>query len=326
MTDETPDPRIFPALRLLERKAPPMLYGKEAYFHAPIPLPAEENPLVPSWTWHRLGETPSDAETITVDTNGAFLGALGGVDHIAHSELKHLGALDPYRITPRQVWPGYYKITVFHWAFGATLVSPLGDNARLEHEHEVWIAHPTLVLLLELLDEGSIGGFAITDSWVSERKTNFRAWSAALRPVRTSLLDQRDRAETDEQMEAFKARYKAFKEGYGSAFAMMLTGRSSRTRRPDWAHAVYAQHAATAWRRAWKFTALGPVFSVSNTDEMVVLREDLAKAVQMEKPFIRLDPTGRHLGHVKEKQPEEATEPVNPYPDMIMADGYEDIL
>ncbi len=299
---------MFRALRLLEHVAPPSLYGRPPYWRAPVAPPSKPGVvLVPSWNWKRFepAEVPEGERAITCDINGAFLAASGSVE-VAYSQLHNAGRLNPVDMDPRHVWPGYYKVTVPYWPFDATLVSPLGDSPRLAVEKHVWVAHPTLVLLLELFQEGSVGDLEIHEGWVAEKRCNFRAWNAKLKEVRNALLDERDAATTDEQREHFKARYEAFKEGYGAAFSMMLTGNGCKAHRPDWSHAVYAQHAATAWRKAWRLSAIGPVLSMGDTDEITVLHSDLQRAITAPKPPVKWDDSGRLLGHLKEKKKEPA--------------------
>lgn len=328
MEDTTTDPRMFPALRLLERAAVPTLYGRPPFWRPALPAPAREV-LVPSWSWRHVeaGTIPTDDDSpVTLDYNGAYLAAIGSVE-VAHSALKHWGEQDAYTLSPRKVLPGYYRVRVPYWGLSGTLVSPLGDSARLETETEWWIAHPTLVLLLELLAEGAIGDLEITDSYCSDKPTNFRAWAAKLKEARTRLLDDRDAAVSDDERAATDARYKAFKEGYGAALSMMLTGQQSLTRRPDWAHAVYAQHAATSWRKAWRFTLTGPVLALGAVDEITVLRRDLDAALVQPKPPVKLDESGRTLGHLKTKTttPEPAGDPEGA-PELLMSEDWSDLL
>jgi hypothetical protein len=322
--------RMFQALRLLEKEVPPILNGHEPFWH-PKPCPASADVLVPSWNWRHptaADDLPEGAEPITVDINGAFLAALGAVE-VAHSQLVNVGPADARAFRgPRfetSVWPGYYRVAVPTWSLGATLVSPLGDSARLEVEGEVWVAHPTLVLLLELLEQGAIPDLVITDAWVAyeNRRTNFRRWSARLKEARNRLLDGRTAMHGADIPDTCACpacdAYKAFKEGYGAAFSMMLTGEKCKTHRPDWAHAVYAQHAASAWRKAWGLSLDGPVLSMGSVDEITMLNADLVKAIQKTKPPVRWDPTGRQLGHVKKKThtlpPAPAAEPAADLPD-----------
>lgn len=316
-TDVTENPRMFPALRLLEKRVPPTLYGHAPYWRAPI-TPASKDAFVPSWNWTGIHhELPEGDEPITLDINGAFLAALGAVQ-ISHSQLVNNGPVDAWKFRPRfetTVWPGYYKVRITPWPFSGTIVSPFGDGPRVRVGHEVWVSHPTLVLLLELLEQGTLPELEITDSWVSNRRCDFRDWSAELKKVRNALLDERDKAETHEDQAHALARYKAFKEGYGAAFSMMLTGEICQTRRPDWAHAVYAQHSAASWRKAWRFSNIGPLLRMGSVDEFTVLRTDLGKALLKTQPPLRLDPSGRTLGHVKEKTDDE------PAPEQAAADN-----
>lgn len=326
-TQVTDNPRMFAALRILETVAMPTLYGRGPLRRAPEAVDPHKV-FIPSWNWsadHR--ELPEGEVPVTLDCNGAFLAAAGSVQ-VAHSELKHTGELDAWNMQPRYVWPGYYLIDNFRWAFDASIVSPLGNTAKLPDHARVWVAAPTLVLLLELLAEGTIGDVIISDSWTSERRCDFREWVKRLKVARNGLLDNIAKADTDETIRAAKARYKAFKEGYGAAFSMMLTGEKCKFRRPDWTHQVYAQHAATSWRKAWRFSAGAPLLAMGNVDTMTVLEADLRKAVLSAKPPIKLDPSGRLLGHYKKAEPEDET-PVTTdadAPDFVMSDDFGDVL
>lgn len=334
--DVTTNPRMFRALAILETQAKPLLFGREPFWRSPI-TPPSRNVLVPSWTWrgvHSDDDLPEGDRPITIDINGAFLAALGAVE-VAHAHLINAGPVDANRFQgPRyetSVWPGYYEIEVPHWAFSGTIVHPLGTSERVKVGARVWIAHPTLVQLLELTDQGSLGGVTITDAWVTKdnRRTNFRDWSIRLKDARTPLLDAMHRAHPEDRpgdctCEAC-ARYAAFKEGYGAAFSMMLTGERCKTRRPDWAHAVYAQHAAASWRKAWRLSAIGPILAMGSTDEITLLHGDLIKAIQKVQPPVRWDPSGRRLGHVKEKKHTTIPES-GPAPEMVMSDAFEDII
>lgn len=324
-TQEETNPRMFAALRLLEKAAPPLVYGRPPFWRAPVAV----NPskvFVPSWNWSAgYRELPEGEQPVTIDCNGAFMAALGSVP-IAHGELKNTGELDPWGIGPRAVLPGYYLVDAISWAFDATIVSPLGNTVKIPEGARVWIAAPTLVLLLELLDEGSIGAVTIHDSWTCARIANFREWNKRLKVARNGLLDNIAKADTDETIAAAKARYKAFKEGYGAAFSMMLTGEKCQTRRPDWAHQVYAQHAATSWRKAWRFSAGAPLLAMGNTDTMTVLEADLRKAVLSVKPPIKMDPSGRNLGHYKIAEPDETPATTTEAEDYVMSDDFGDVL
>ena len=294
------DTPMFPALSRMEKRPElqPRRYDREPYWRAPIPPPARDAD-VPVWNWISPSG-PDDVPARTLDANGAYLGALGGIK-VAHSHLTHHGAVD-WPLAPREVPPGYYRITIPHWAFSGTIVHPLGDSSRLQTEDTLWIAHPTLVLLLELQEEGVLGDIHIEDSWTANAVCDFRKWVGHLKQVRTELLDSIAQAQTDAARAALRERYDAFKEGYSAAFSMMLTGEKCKTQRPDWTHAVYAQHAATMWRKGWRWTATGyPLLSMGHVDELAILAADLPAAMQRPKPPFRFDPSGHTLGAMKPK-------------------------
>lgn len=303
------DVRMFPALTILERQCMPLHRGREPYWRAPI-TPASQDCYIPHWNWRGPHELPHDADVTTLDANGAYLGAAGGVK-IAHSHLTHTGPWDSSP-EPRLVPPGYYRITVPPWAFSGMIVSPLGDSARLK-KPALWVAAPTLVLLLELHENGYLGQVDILDSWTAATTADFRAWVARLKTVRTELLDRIDTRQTDAARAGALSLYNAFKEGYSAALSMILTGTKCRTRRPDWSHTVYAQHAASQWRKAWRFAFTGaPLVSMGHVDEIAVLTKDLPAALQLAKPPFRYDPTGRAVGAMKPKHTGPLTTPQPP--------------
>jgi hypothetical protein len=313
---------MFPALSRLERmpELQPRKFNREPFWRAPI-TPASRDCYVPTWNWHSFHEVPEDAERLILDANGAYIGAAGGVK-IAHSHLTHTGPLE--HLEPRDVDPGYYLITVPYWAFGGTIVSPLGDSSRLETEPTMWIAHPTLILLLELLEFGAIAEVTILDSWTARTTTDFKKWVAHLKEVRAEILDALGQAQTDAAQEALLDKYDRFKEGYSAALSMMLTGEKCKTRRPDWVHAVYAQHAATQWRKGWRWTETGrPLLSMGHVDEIEVLAEDLPVVMSRPKPPFRFDDSGRTIGAMKTKAPSDDTTPAAP---ALVALPGEDIL
>lgn len=311
---------MFPALSRMEKRPElqPRHYDREPYWRAPV-TPPTADVLVPSWAWNNPA-APDTVQTLTLDANGAYLGALGGI-RIAHSGLSHRGPID-WPISPREVLPGYYLIEVPWWAFSGTIVHPLGDSARLQTDTRVWIAHPTLVLLLELRDEGVLTDVVIEDSWTAQVTCDFRKWYDHLRQVRTECLDAIAQAQTDATRTALRERYDAFKEGYSAALSMMLTGEKCKTRRPDWTHAVHAQHAASMWRKGWRWTATGkPLISMGHVDELTVLAEDLPEVMARPtgRPF-RFDPSGRSLGAMKPK-PNRPTTPAAVSPLPALAEG-----
>lgn len=298
--------QFFRALAIMEKEAQPTYYGREPYWTPPVPAPAE-NAYLPVWNWvsPTLADmAPEGEELLTLDVNGAYLGAMGGVS-IAHSHLTRTGAPMATPL-PREVDPGYYLIRVPYWAFSGTIVSPLGDSSRLQTETEVWVAHPTLILLLELTETGALGGIDILDSWTAHTRTSFRAWTDRLKFSRSERLHAVAAAHPHGAPPKCQcppcAAYSAFKDGYSAALSMMLTGDKCKTRRPDWTHAVLAQHAASQWRKAWRFTETGrPVVAMGHTDEITIFAADLQQALDRSKPPFRYDATGHRLGALKPK-------------------------
>lgn len=299
------DVRVYPALNLMERQTKPLRHGRDPFWRAPV-VKASAEAYVPTWNWHTVHEVPAGTEVVTLDANAAYLGAVGNVT-IAHSQLERMGAWENLP-TPRQTPPGYYKITIPYWAFSGTCVHPLGDSAVLEERDVIWVAAPTLILLLELLDTGHLGPFAILDSYTSAVPTSFDAWATQLKSYRQQIMDRRDHAHrgptrpADCTCEAC-ARYDAFKTGYSMAFSMMLTGERCATHRPDWAHTVYAEHAATQWRKAWRYTYTGKVLlRMGAVDEITIPAADLHEVLTRPKPPFRFDASGRAVGAFKAKK------------------------
>lgn len=296
----TPEVRMFPALKILERQTPPLKFARAPYWRPPV-TEASAEAYVPVWNWSAPVELPEDAPVTILDVNAAYLSALGGVD-IAHSHLIHRGPLE-FLPHPRHVAPGYYRITVPYWAFVGTIVHPLGDSSRLEAEDSLWVAAPTLVLLIELAEEGHLGHFEVLDSYTPDVTTTFRSWAARLKSIRCECIDRVDMAQTEVRREQELARYQAFKQGYSAALSMMISGEKCMTMRPDWAHTVYAQHAASTWRKAWRYTSTGHgLVGMGCVDEIAVFTEDLADALGRPKPPFRYDASGRQVGALKPKE------------------------
>jgi len=298
-TEHDTEVRMFPALKVMERQTPPLKFGRPPYWRAPV-CPASADVYVPVWNWTSPHDFPEGEAVTVLDVNAAYLSAMGSVK-IAHSHLTHTGRL-AHLPAPRDVVPGYYLITVPHWAFDGTIVHPLGDSARVQTETQMWVAAPTLVLLLELEDEGHLGYFEILDAFTADVVTEFRSWSERLRSIRNECMDRIEMAQTEVYRRQEVARYDAFKTGYSAALSMMLTGEKCLTRRPDWAHTIYAQHAASTWRKAWRWTFSGRhLVAMGAVDEIAVLSADVGDVLASPKPPFRYDATGRHLGALKPK-------------------------
>jgi hypothetical protein len=297
--------RTYPALNLMERQLPPLRHGRQPYWRAPVVKPSAEV-YVPAWNWYTVHDVTEGTPLVTLDANGAYLGALGNVT-IAHSQLERMGPWDNLP-TPKNTPPGYYKITIPYWSFSGSCVHPLGDSAVLQELDVVWVAAPTLILLLELLDTGHLGPFSILDSYTSAVPTSFTAWADRLKSLRREIMDKRDQAHRgqtrpDKCQCPACAEYDGFKTGYSLALSMMLTGERCGTHRPDWAHTVYAEHAATQWRKAWRYTYTGyNLISMGAVDEITVRAEDLHAVLSRPRPPFRFDASGRSIGAFKPKR------------------------
>lgn len=292
----------YPALRLMELAAPPLRFGRQPTWKLPA-LPVEA-PLIPAWNWHAVRDFPPGAEIVTLTENGPYLAALATVK-IAHGALNHIGPYE-YQPAPDDVAPGYYRITVPRWAFSGSIVSPLGDSARLETEDTVWVAAPTVSLLLELERDGYLGAFRIVDSWTAPVQNGFRTWAQTLRANRSQFLDQVEAVHPDGETApagcdcAPCRRYQRFEASVNEALTGMLTGAGTDTHRPDWAHTVYAAHSADMWKKAWRYSnSTRPLVAMPHLDEVIVPREDLQKAMEhTERPF-QVDLSGRTVGALR---------------------------
>lgn len=299
--DQIPDtdPRMFPALRVLERQTPPLKYGRAPYWRAPV-TPPSRDAYTPSWNWQSPHEFEDGLRVAVLDVNAAYLAAIGSA-RIAHSHLTNRGPIHHFP-DPRDVAPGYYRITVPNWSFSGTIVHPLGDTARVQAEDTLWIAGPTLVLLLELSEAGHLGYFEILDAWTADVACELRSWAERLRSLRGECMDRIELAQTEMRRRHEVARYDALKTGYSAALSMMLDGSKCLTRRPDWAHTIYAQHAAATWRKAWRWTFTGhPLVAMGAVDEIAVLQSDLKPGIDRPRPPFRYDPSGRQPGALKPK-------------------------
>lgn len=299
-TEHETEIRMFPALKVLERQTPPLKYGRPPYWRAPV-CPASADAYTPVWNWTSPHEYNEGDPVTVLDVNAAYLAAMGSVK-VGHSHLVNTGRLC-HLPDPGKIAPGYYRITNPHWAFDGTIVHPLGDSTRLQIESALWVAAPTLILLVELAEEGHLSWFEILDSWTAEVTTSFLAWSTRLNSLRDECLDRIEMAQLESVRRQEQARYDAFKQGYSAALSMMLTGQGCLTRRPDWAHTIYAAHAANTWRKAWRWTFTGhPLVAMGATDEIAVLSADVPGVINRPKPPFRFDPTGRAPGALKPKK------------------------
>ncbi|NUR38801.1 MAG: hypothetical protein HOV73_01775 [Streptomyces sp.] len=276
----------YPALQQMESRPElqPLAQAREPYWQAPV-IPASHAAYIPTWDWrwHRADTLAADDTPTTLASVNGPLDVLGRI-RVAHSHLSR--ATPSHRpLAPRDVLPGYYRIARPTWAFEGTIVHPLGDSSRLETEALIWVAHPTLALLLELKEEGALGEVLIDDAYVAQAATDFSKWAANLRQRRVEILDAIERSATDAGRAAHLARFFAFEDGYAAALESIRTGEGTTMRRPDWTHAIYAEHAAAMWRRAWSWTYTGrPVVAMPCVDELVVLTADMGPVMSRPTP------------------------------------------
>lgn len=316
-------------ITMLEGHCFPVKYGRESNKRQPL-TPASAQVHIPTWDWTGIMDTPAGSTIVTLDTNGMYLAAIGTAE-VAMFELAPTGPLHtlPDR---RHVAPGYYLINVPNWAFSGTIVSPLGDKVADTHKRTLWVAGPTLALLIELYECGAIAEVTVRDSYTGKARTDLRPWNVALKQHRTAHLALIENAHTAPAKQEAKDRYKQFKEGYGQALSMMISGKCE-IHRPDWSHTVYAQASAAQWRKAWNYTETGhPLLSMGAVDAITVFADDLAKVMSRPKPPFRVDDTGLKLGAFKTKSTT-VTAPRTPalriergnHPAILTADS-EDIL
>lgn len=306
MNDElsSEDSRSFPALKLMERTAPPVRAGEWPVWRSQPPA-AVDHVHVPGWNWYGIRDFLPGARVATLTTNAPTLDALG-LAQLPHAELRHVGPLAGHP-NADSISPGYYLIVVPYWPFSGTIVSPLGDSARLETDGAVWVAAPTLQLCLRLAADGSLGQVTILDSYVCRTATTFGTWSHKLRSAREACMDLLDIAHRDGlRPEGCSCtacrRYRSLGHGITEALAVMAQGKSA-TYRPDWNHTIYAYQAAAAWTRAWMWTFTGmPLVSLGHVDEMRILEEDLSAGMKRNPPPFRYDETGRIPGSLKIKR------------------------
>lgn len=291
-------PSEFRALDFLFDSYPPLLRGRSPFWH-PDPPAIYRQCRVPAWNWDRPGMDAVTERTV-LDANGAFLAPLSGTE-LAHSSLVHTGA----DVSPYKPLPGYYRITA-HPFSDPRLFSPLGlapiPPTPRHRVPLVWVAAPTVDLLHKISEAGQWPGVEIHDSWTGKNgdRCRLKDWAALIRDQRADALHASD-----------AERYEAVKQGYSVAVQMMLgptEGNASKSKilRPDWYHAIRAQHAANMWRKAWSLVSEEgiPVLGMGNVDEIEIATADLPAFLEYAdrpKAKVRFDPTGLQLGAFKVK-------------------------
>lgn len=313
----TPAPaRTFAALALMEKQHPPLRFGREPYWRAPVTVDPGKV-YTPTWDWSKPLQPAPGTQLLDLDVAGAWLGAISSAD-IAHNRLFHTGAM--WFNDKSEIIPGYYRITNFPWPLDSLIVSPLGNADVVGESDTLWVAAPTVVQLWELMDEGIGIQFDVIDSYTARNpetghihRANFKKWYDRLKTYRNGFLDAVYREHRQEVPASCSCEacgdYAGFKVGYASAVSMMLTGEKCRTKRPDWAHTVHAEFAASCWRKAWRYGSTGRiVLGMGDVDEVTVNAVEFTGLLNAASRPIRYDQSGRSMGAFKVKR----TYPYNP--------------
>lgn len=299
----------YGALSLLEGECAPTLRGRAPYWTPKPPLVTRQV-WSPAWSWRQNRKWQPGAEITTLDVNAAYLAAASSVT-LAH------GALLPVRgggdfANYYAKSPGFYMIDFHEWMAGL-VVSPLGGITRgdlADHTH-MWVAHPTLELLDSLSRDGYWPEVEIRAAFICREKVSLRKWAEKVRDDRAAVINRMLDNPADDDA---RARYEEIKTGYAVAVQMLLTPpdkkgtppeqrqKKNRAYRPDWTMAIWAQHAANTWRKAWRAALVGcsPV-AMGSVDELTFLREDFEELGCAERTPFRLDNTGQTLGSLKVK-------------------------
>lgn len=290
----------FRLLALLEKNPEyiPTLHRRPPFWR-PKPPPAAERCHVPNWNWEAPRAILAGTPMVDLDVNAGYLSAASSVA-VGHGALDHTKTR-PHRSPGGKPMPGYYLVDAAYWGRYADIVSPLGDVAEGE---AVWITQPTLLLLEALEEEGHWPGTTVLDSWTADKSVRLRTWTTYLAQWRNTLIDQ-----------GKGPVYEDFKTAYSSAVSMMLTGEKCATRRPDWSHAIVAQHAANTWRKAWRAwqAGHGPV-RMGDTDELTFTSADYVALAELahdnpKRTTFRMDQSGKSLGSLKIKRVYEYGDP-----------------
>lgn len=271
-------------------KVAPQVQRRPPYWR---PRPAEFDPTMlvePAWAWRRTprpGDRTEDAIVI-LDAIGAYLASASSVE-VAHDALTHTGVREPDRNAV-----GYWLVDLPPWQ-GHTMPPPWGD--RQLPDGPVVIAAPTMRVILDLADakQPACDRPEVLDSWLGAVPMRLRKWTDIVAAARLDAIRAGD-----------GVMYEAVKTGYSQAVTLMITGEKSKVHRPDWGHAIHAQHAANFWWKSWRAVQAGyaPV-GMSRVDELALTRHDATdiwtrQANQLQVP-LHIDPTGQRLGAFKPK-------------------------
>ncbi|MCF3960440.1 helix-turn-helix domain-containing protein [Streptomyces fuscigenes] len=213
-------------------------------------------------------------DVTALDMNAAYLAALK--THLPIGRLVPSpgdeAALDPRR-------SGIHRITPPQWTT-SDLPNPLGAR---KVPGDLWIAEPTLRLLLDCAKNGLCKAPTIHESLTSG------STEGLLEKMRRALVEVRKEAiAKDDELttEYVKFMYSKFVSTIGESSA------NREIRRPDWMHIIRAQAFANLWRKAQKAHASGlTVIEMSGTDELHVAGD-----------WRQVFGEGRDLSQVKQKR------------------------
>lgn len=216
------------------------------------------------------------------DVTTQYLSAAGSVS-LSPGPLHYSGLMEAFTPT-RNNRPGYYLITVPKmWNYTDVIPHPVG---RYRVGDRVWVAHPTLDLLVHCAQELEIMDLPMVhEAWTGTHGTRvLRGWSAkiaqAVRFMHTIRLANPDDAV---MFDAVKGTYK---DGRG-----MLHVATSRVYRPDWGHAIIAQARTLLWLKIWaegiggrKETASNPAVRASGRWPVAVAADAVTYSSDTEDP------------------------------------------
>lgn len=279
----------FRALDQLIKVAPQI--GRRPPYWRPAPAPIDPTMLIePAWGWRREpqpGDRVDDAVVI-LDAIGAYLASASSVE-VAHDALTHTGARAPDRAAV-----GYWLVMLPPWQ-GHRLPPPWGD--RQLPDGPLWITGPTMRNLLDLADakQPACDRPEVLDSWLGGTPMRLRKWTDIVAAARADAIRAHDRV-----------LYEAVKTGYSQAVTLMGTGEGTKVHRPDWGHAIRAQHAATFWWKCWRAEQAGYApLGLAQVDELALTRHDATDIWTRQqnglKVPLHIDLTGQKLGAFKPK-------------------------
>lgn len=299
-----PRPGAYKALDILEKGAGVPLVRKRSPYWGPLPPAVHREVHTPVWRWERPGAT-AGTELVDLDVNAAYLSAASSLT-VAH------GALEREHVPAWAALPGYYLIDWHPWPAVGDIMSPLGTNDPADIG-PVWVAHPTVGLLVDLAKTGYWPNVVIHDAYTCSTPARLRKWAETIRDDRAAVIAQRDAAAPGSAAHASALqRYEDIKHGYAMAVQMLNTPydppgtpreqqrKRNRAYRPDWYAAIHAQHAANTWRKAWRCLLAGHGPASAGSVDRLTFEVNAFHAIEATAPCpIRMDPSGSTLGSFK---------------------------